>query len=190
MACPRGPLERIVRLRPNPRSEDHRSRSVRRPEPRAKSSRKHPWPGDRGGAARRVGEVTGRHERSVPQQPAMRVGMLGAERKARSLHGHKTATSLERNEARARAISVRFCLLDATHLRTRPRPPISRGDICRLTRRALTDRPQTERRIHATGCLHYAERKPAPESNDALSGCGPTEIQETRWILPAVRLNA
>jgi hypothetical protein len=27
-------------------------------------------------------------------------------------------------------------------------------------------------------------------SNDALSGCGPTELQETRWILPAVRLNA
>jgi hypothetical protein len=26
--------------------------------------------------------------------------------------------------------------------------------------------------------------------NDALSGCGPTEHQETRWILPAVRLNA
>jgi hypothetical protein len=29
-----------------------------------------------------------------------------------------------------------------------------------------------------------------PMANDALSGCGPTKHQETRWILPAVRLNA
>jgi hypothetical protein len=27
-------------------------------------------------------------------------------------------------------------------------------------------------------------------SNDALSGRGPTEQQETRWSVPAVRLNA
>jgi hypothetical protein len=30
----------------------------------------------------------------------------------------------------------------------------------------------------------------APSSNDALSGRGPTEQQETRWSVPAVRLNA
>jgi hypothetical protein len=34
-----------------------------------------------------------------------------------------------------------------------------------------------------------ADKLPAT-SNDALSGCGPTERQETRWSVPAVRLNA
>jgi hypothetical protein len=37
--------------------------------------------------------------------------------------------------------------------------------------------------------LHAAAHYPAT-ANDALSGRGPTEHQETRWIFPAVRLNA
>jgi hypothetical protein len=35
-----------------------------------------------------------------------------------------------------------------------------------------------------------ASEEAATHSNDALSGRGPTEHQETRWTLPAVRLNA
>jgi hypothetical protein len=39
-------------------------------------------------------------------------------------------------------------------------------------------------------CLNGNADKLPATSNDALSGCGPTERQETRWSVPAVRLNA
>jgi hypothetical protein len=46
--------------------------------------------------------------------------------------------------------------------------------------------PRQQKRERAQGVCDEANVQP----NDALSGCGPTEHQETQWILPAVRLNA
>jgi hypothetical protein len=46
--------------------------------------------------------------------------------------------------------------------------------------------PRQQKRERAQGVCDEANLQP----NAALSGRGPTECQETRWPVPAVRLNA
>jgi hypothetical protein len=73
------------------------------------------------------------------------------------------------------------------HKRGANRGPTRPGDMTALAGFAPAALDEASNAM-VTATNQHTARPLTP--NDALSGCGPTEHQETRWSVPAVRLNA